>query len=173
MTQTLGVSVADSASVADVFGRLAGIRLDIGCGANKQPGWYGIDFQPLPGVDLVHDLMVFPWPLPDESVLVAMASHVVEHIPPHNLGFIKFMNEVWRVLKPGGEIIYLGTPQTEESLYNKLPERGYVIRIWPARYPKDTKHRQVYKSQGNPARSSPASCASRSFRLGSIAASVH
>jgi predicted SAM-dependent methyltransferase len=32
-----------------------------------------------------------------------MASHVVEHIPPHNLGFIKFMNEVWRVLKPGGE----------------------------------------------------------------------
>jgi len=48
------------------------------------------------------------------------------------------------ILKPGGEIIYLGTPQTEESLYNKLPERGYRIRIWPARYPKDSKHRAVY-----------------------------
>lgn len=39
------------------------------------------------------------------------------------------------VLVPeGGEIIYLGTPQTEMSLYNSLPERGYGIRIWPARY---------------------------------------
>jgi len=39
------------------------------------------------------------------------------------------------VLKPNGEIIYLGTPQSAESIYNKLPERGYEIRIWPARYP--------------------------------------
>ncbi|MGV1762787.1 phage terminase large subunit [Rhizobium rhizogenes] len=39
------------------------------------------------------------------------------------------------VLKPGGRIIYLGTPQSEQSLYNVLPERGYVMRIWPARYP--------------------------------------
>lgn len=39
------------------------------------------------------------------------------------------------VIKPGGRIIYLGTPQTEQSLYNLLPERGYVVRIWPARYP--------------------------------------
>lgn len=39
------------------------------------------------------------------------------------------------VLKPGGAILYLGTPQTEASIYNQLPERGYEIRIWPARAP--------------------------------------
>ena len=39
------------------------------------------------------------------------------------------------VLKPDGKIIYLGTPQTEMSLYNTLTERGYELRIWPARYP--------------------------------------
>lgn len=39
------------------------------------------------------------------------------------------------ILKPGGIITYLGTPQTEQSLYNSLPDRGYVVRIWPARYP--------------------------------------
>ncbi|WP_222391792.1 phage terminase large subunit [Rhizobium leguminosarum] len=39
------------------------------------------------------------------------------------------------VLKPGGRIIYLGTPQSEQSLYNVLPERGYIMRVWPARYP--------------------------------------
>jgi hypothetical protein len=37
-----------------------------------------------------------------------------------------------------GEITFLGTPQTEESLYNTLPERGYQIRIWPARYLPET-----------------------------------
>ncbi|ESY79865.1 hypothetical protein X739_30090 [Mesorhizobium sp. LNHC220B00] len=25
--------------------------------------------------------------------------------------------------------------QTEQSIYNLLPDRGYVCRIWPARYP--------------------------------------
>lgn len=49
------------------------------------------------------------------------------------------------ILKPGGRIIYLGTPQTEMSLYNKLPERGYEIRIWPALYPDLN---QVIKYQG-------------------------
>lgn len=33
------------------------------------------------------------------------------------------------------EIIWLGTPQTQESIYRKLPEKGYGVRIWPARYP--------------------------------------
>ena len=40
------------------------------------------------------------------------------------------------ILKPGGEIMFLGTPQTEESIYNKLGQRAYQVRIWPARYPK-------------------------------------
>ena len=41
------------------------------------------------------------------------------------------------ILKPHGRIIYLGTPQNQESLYNKLPDRGYRVRIWPARYPNE------------------------------------
>lgn len=39
---------------------------------------------------------------------------------------------------PSSQIIFLGTPQTEESIYNKLPERGYAVRIWPARFPGST-----------------------------------
>lgn len=41
------------------------------------------------------------------------------------------------VLKPlpTSRVVFLGTPQTEDSLYSKLPERGYECRIWPARMP--------------------------------------
>ena len=43
------------------------------------------------------------------------------------------------VLKPlpTSRVVFLGTPQTEDSLYAKLPERGYECRIWPARMPKE------------------------------------
>jgi hypothetical protein len=33
------------------------------------------------------------------------------------------------------DIVYLGTPQTEMSLYNQLPTRGYGVRVWPSRFP--------------------------------------
>lgn len=32
-------------------------------------------------------------------------------------------------------ILWLGTPQTNESIYNSLPGRGVAVRIWPGRYP--------------------------------------
>ena len=51
---------------------------------------------------------------------------------------LELIKEFDAVLKPGGRVVYLGTPQTEQSIYNELPNRGYVIRIWPARYPRDT-----------------------------------
>lgn len=37
---------------------------------------------------------------------------------------------------PGGDIIFLGTPQSEESIYTTLvKERHYRAWVWPARYP--------------------------------------
>lgn len=37
--------------------------------------------------------------------------------------------------KQFGRIIYLGTPQTDSSIYNTLPQSGFTVRIWPGRYP--------------------------------------
>lgn len=34
-----------------------------------------------------------------------------------------------------GDILYLGTPQTKDSVYNTLPGRGFLVRIWPGRFP--------------------------------------
>jgi hypothetical protein len=38
---------------------------------------------------------------------------------------------------PTSRILFLGTPQTEDSLYTKLPDRGYNVAVWPARMPND------------------------------------
>ena len=45
------------------------------------------------------------------------------------------VKEFESIIKPQGRIIFLGTMQTEMSLYNLLPTRGYKQRIWTARYP--------------------------------------
>lgn len=48
------------------------------------------------------------------------------------------------ILKPGGQIVYLGTPQNEMSLYNELQKRGYVTIIWPLLYPENKADREFY-----------------------------
>lgn len=82
-----------------------GILLDIGCGENKQKGFVGMDRRKLPGVDIVHDLERFPYPLPDESCLTIVGSHIVEHIKPWLM--LDFMNELWRIAKVGAQLYFV------------------------------------------------------------------
>ena len=81
------------------------LKIDLGCGEKKQPGFIGIDIRPLKGVDIVYDLEEFPYPLPNECASIIVASHLVEHINPHKGVFINFMNEIWRLMEIGGEFI--------------------------------------------------------------------
>ena len=50
---------------------------------------------------------------------------------------IAFDVEFEAILKPldTSRILFLGTPQCEDSIYNKLRERGYNARIWTSEYP--------------------------------------
>ncbi len=40
------------------------------------------------------------------------------------------------ILKPDDDskVLFLGTPQSEDTIYNKLAERGYIKRIWPSQH---------------------------------------
>jgi hypothetical protein len=56
---------------------------------------------------------------------------------------LKGSAEFSSILKPGGEIVWLGTYQSEESIYKDLPAKGYRLFVVPARYP-DAEQRKVY-----------------------------
>jgi hypothetical protein len=47
----------------------------------------------------------------------------------------KLIEEYGDVAKPGSETIFLGTPQSFETIYKGLLAEGYSIRVWTARYP--------------------------------------
>ena len=36
-----------------------------------------------------------------------------------------------------GDTLYLGTPQTKDSIYKTLPSRGFDVKVWPGRIPSE------------------------------------
>lgn len=48
---------------------------------------------------------------------------------------LKHLSKDFSSICATGDIIYLGTPQSIDSIYNGLVSRGFTIRIWPGRYP--------------------------------------
>jgi SAM-dependent methyltransferase len=75
------------------------IKLDLGCGNNKEDGWVGVDNIKTEKTDVVHDLETYPWPFKDESVDEVKISHYIEHVKD----LIPFMNELHRVMKKGAK----------------------------------------------------------------------
>lgn len=93
-----------------------GIKLDIGCGANKQDGFVGMDIRELSGVDIVHNIEQFPYPLPDESCSMVIASHVLEHINPGStdprlVGLINLLTDK-KVISKSDVAKYIGEVET-------------------------------------------------------------
>jgi SAM-dependent methyltransferase len=91
----------------DVPGRSARV-LDIGCGGTKQVATaIGLDRHPQPGVQVVADLER-DLPFADCSFDRVFAIHVLEHV----LDIVRLMNEVHRVLRPGG-VLHAITPHRQ------------------------------------------------------------
>jgi predicted SAM-dependent methyltransferase len=77
------------------------LKLDLGCGQNKRPGFAGVDRVAIAGVDIVHDLCTFPWPWESGTVEEVWCSHYFEHVPGKLRG--RWMDELYRILIPGGK----------------------------------------------------------------------
>ena len=41
------------------------------------------------------------------------------------------------VIKPGGHLVGLGTPQVEDTVYHAIAGWGFTVRAWPAEYPSE------------------------------------
>jgi SAM-dependent methyltransferase len=75
------------------------VKLDLACGERKQAGFLGVDKIKIPEVDCVWDLEKFPYPFKDNSVDEIYCSHYIEH----TADVVRFMNEIFRMLKVGGK----------------------------------------------------------------------
>lgn len=84
------------------------MKLNLGCADALLPGFVNVDCFPGQGVE-VADLRC-PWPWPDSSVEHVRAWDIIEHLPDK----IFTMNQLWRVLMPGGTA-EISVPTTDGS----------------------------------------------------------
>ncbi len=75
-------------------------KLNFGCGEKILPRYVNVDIVKLPGVDIVINLNKTPYPFRDNEFDEIEADNVIEHLD----NFIEVMQELQRILKPGGKI---------------------------------------------------------------------
>lgn len=95
-----------------------GRKLDIGCGTALKEGYVGLDKRKLDGVEIIHDLEVFPYPLEDNTFSEIRGHHVIEHIKPWYT--VDFMDELWRIMELDG-LLMLDMPYAGTNSYWQDP----------------------------------------------------
>lgn len=75
-------------------------KLHLGCGNEIKSGFVNLDSINLPGVDVVHNLNIFPWPFKDNTFSHIFSISTLEHLD----NLVKVMEEIHRVCKRGAVI---------------------------------------------------------------------
>jgi SAM-dependent methyltransferase len=113
------------------------LKIDLGCGSRKPEGCSGVDQYAFKGVDVVCDFGKEPWPFKDDSVSEAQAVHSFEHLTAN--ARMHFMNELYRVLAPGGQARITCPVWTSSSAYGDMTHQwppvsaffiNYLVRSW-------------------------------------------
>lgn len=93
----------------------APLRLNLGCGEKRKPGYINVDKFGSP--DILHDLETFPWPWEDNSVLEVMLHHVLEHLGESTAVYLRIIKELYRICKAGAKIqIIVPHPRHDDFL---------------------------------------------------------
>ncbi len=79
------------------------VKLQIGCGKQHFDEFINMDISPTCGPDVKHDVRLGLPMFPDDKFEEVVANGILEMIHP-NEEFCFVLNELWRVLKPGGQL---------------------------------------------------------------------
>ena len=83
-------------------------KLNLGCGMNRLDGYINIDREKVTAHDVRWDLEATPWAFAsDDSIEEIRAAHILEHLGQEPTIFCEIMQEIYRVLKPGGVLVVI------------------------------------------------------------------
>jgi SAM-dependent methyltransferase len=98
------------------------MKLNLGAGTDIKTGFVNHDITKLDGIDIVHDLNIFPWPWGDDTFDEILMFDVLEHLDRT----LKSIDEIHRILKPRG-VITIKVPYWNSSYFYMDPThvRGF------------------------------------------------
>lgn len=80
------------------------LKLNLGCGTRKLPGFVNVDKAPGCDPDLLVDLERFPWPFADDSADHVVLHHTLEHLGAAAETYLGVIRELYRVCAPDATI---------------------------------------------------------------------
>jgi SAM-dependent methyltransferase len=91
-----------------------GLRVDVGSGQNREPGFLGLDLQKHDHGTIVHDVHM-GMPFPDDSCSQVLMRNSLQHMDELSQDPKPLLAEINRSLMPGGQFVYEGPEKLENQ----------------------------------------------------------
>ena len=131
------------------------MKLYLGAGTKRLPGYFHVDIKDEPGIDYALDLNKRPWPWEPDSISQIVAEDLVEHL---EINLIEFCDEAWRVMSEGGEMVVRTPHHSGDSSWIDPTHRWHLNEqafcyldpdtSWGKTYPHYTEHKWRLLSLG-------------------------
>jgi len=109
-------------------------KLNVGCGRNIKSNWVNLDKNKFEGVDVVHDLNVYPYPFKDNTFDKIFGAQIIEHLDHPE----KFICELWRIAKPGAKVtlatVHFSAPTVWGDITHKRPYQSDTLNYFNIKY---------------------------------------
>lgn len=101
------------------------MKIDFGCGQRKKEGYVGVDKLSFSGVDVVHDLNIFPYPFEDDTAEDIWMDNILEHLDNP----LKVMEEIYRISRDGARVV-VGVPYFRSFYATIDPTHKNFFGVW-------------------------------------------
>lgn len=127
------------------------MKLNLGCGTNKKPGYVNVDKFPHGEPDMLVDLEQFPWPFESHSVEGVLLNHVLEHLGQTPQVFLGIMKELYRVCRHGARIeINVPHPRHDHFLIDPTHVRAITPETLAMFSQKNCRHWKEIRAANSP-----------------------
>jgi len=97
-------------------------KLNLGCGNDIKKDYLNVDFEKIPGIDLVYDLNKLPHPFKDNQFEEINMSNILEHLDNP----FEIMKEIHRISKAGAKITIRAPHFSSNNVWGDLQhKRGF------------------------------------------------
>ena len=104
------------------------MKLNLGCGFRKLPGFLNVDKAPACHPDVLFDVELPAWPWKDSSVDEVLFNHSLEHMGATPVCFLGIIRELYRVCSPQARIV-INVPHPRHD--NFINDPTHVRAITP------------------------------------------